>query len=236
MLLATAILSLGAASSAWADGKEDRGNPGILPPNSHPHGKTYGEWTAAWWQWALSIPAPINPLTDTTGEFAGVGQRGPVWFLAGTFGNSAERTFSVPTGKTIFLPVFNWIFGASVFDCDPTAPGVPCDIADLRATAAANTLNAETVEVWIDNAPVKHIRNYRAYSPVPFPVTYPEDSVIGVPSGTYYPQISDGYWLMLTPMTKGPHTINVHVKASNTSGGPIEFTLLLHLNIVPGAR
>ena len=234
MLLATAILSFGAASAQAGGGNE--GNPGILPPQSHPLGKTYGEWTAAWWQWALSIPAPINPLTDMTGEFAGVGQQGPVWLLAGTFGSSVERTVSVPTGKTIFLPVFNWIFGSGVFDCDPTVPGVSCDLPFLRATAAANTLGAEAVEVWIDNAPVHNIRSYRAYSPVPFPITYPENSVIGVASGTYYPQIADGYWLMLTPMTKGPHTIKVHVKASNTSSGPIEFTLLLHLHIVPGDR
>src|SRR5436853_3928133 len=27
-------------------------NPGVLPPNSAPHGKTYAEWSAAWFKWA----------------------------------------------------------------------------------------------------------------------------------------------------------------------------------------
>ena len=64
--------------SLRADGNS---NPGILPINSTSHGKTYGEWTAAWWQWALSIPAERNPFfpLDPTGEFCGEGQSGPVW-------------------------------------------------------------------------------------------------------------------------------------------------------------
>jgi len=99
--------------SAWC-GQGNAGNPGILPPQSHPQGKTYGEWAVAWWQWALSIPEAQSPVADATGEFAGVGQSGPVWFLAGTFGNSAERTVTVPAGKSIFMPVHNWIFGAGV--------------------------------------------------------------------------------------------------------------------------
>ncbi len=76
--LATAILSVGAASSAWADGKGNAGNPGVLPPHSQPYGKSYGEWATKWWQWALSIPADRNPLTDLTGAFAGEDQCGPV--------------------------------------------------------------------------------------------------------------------------------------------------------------
>ena len=96
-VMAAVILSLGAGPSVEA-GKGNAGNPRVLPPQSHPHGKTYGEWAAAWWQWALSIPEAQNPVADATGEFAGLGQSGPVWFLAGTFGNSAERTVTIPAG------------------------------------------------------------------------------------------------------------------------------------------
>ncbi|HEU5229311.1 MAG TPA: hypothetical protein VFU49_15955, partial [Ktedonobacteraceae bacterium] len=58
--------------------------PQVLPPSSHPFGRTYGEWSNAWWQWAFSIPTPVNPLLDTTGAHCSEGQSGPVWFLAGT--------------------------------------------------------------------------------------------------------------------------------------------------------
>ena len=35
-------------------------NPGILPPNSKLGGKTYGQWNAQWWKWALSLPVDEN--------------------------------------------------------------------------------------------------------------------------------------------------------------------------------
>ena len=37
-------------------------NPGILPPNQPAYGKSYGEWAAAWWNWALSGPDGNNVL------------------------------------------------------------------------------------------------------------------------------------------------------------------------------
>ena len=84
-------------------------NPGVLPSDSKPYGHSYGEWGAMWWQWALSIPVSENPLFDETGEFAGVGQSGPVFFLAGVFNVSgtAERTITVPRGKALFFPLLN---------------------------------------------------------------------------------------------------------------------------------
>jgi hypothetical protein len=226
-LLVTVILALGSASTASA-GKGNAGNPRVLPPQSHPHGKTYGEWAAAWWQWALSIPEAQNPVADSTGEFAGVGQSGPVWFLAGTFGNSAERTVTIPAGKTIFFPVVNWVFGAGAFDCDPTVPGVPCDVPTLREKAAAATTGAEVVEAWIDGAQVNNIRAYRAVSPEPFSITFPEGAIFGIPAGTHYPHVADGYWLMLAPFSKGQHTIQVHVE--NSAAG-VDQDLIIHLEI-----
>jgi hypothetical protein len=85
----------------------------IMPIN-----RTFGEGnselfaglSAEWWQWALSIPTSVNPQTDTTGEFSVVGQRGPIWFLAGTFGGgTATRSCSVPQGAALFFPVINGV-------------------------------------------------------------------------------------------------------------------------------
>jgi hypothetical protein len=56
--------------------------------------------TAQWWQVMLSIPTTVNPLLDTAGADCMVGQRGPVWFLAGTFGGGpVTRTCSIPEGE-----------------------------------------------------------------------------------------------------------------------------------------
>src|ERR1044071_3967152 len=159
-----AILLVLFAPSLNGGAKAQGTTPGISPPQSHPYGKTYGEWTAAWWQWALSIPEAINPVEDATGEFCAVGQSGPVWFTGSTFGNSIERSCTIPAGKALFLPVFPRIFGGVLGDC--SAPD--CVVDTLRASAAAAAESATVLDVTIDCLPVQNVRDYRATSPVPF--------------------------------------------------------------------
>ena len=36
----------------------------VYPPGSKPYGLSYGEWSARWWQWVLSIPPESNPILD----------------------------------------------------------------------------------------------------------------------------------------------------------------------------
>src|SRR5262245_34288773 len=49
-----------AASAAQQDAHGNP-NPGVLPPQSHPFGMTYGQWEGAFWKWALSLDADHNP-------------------------------------------------------------------------------------------------------------------------------------------------------------------------------
>jgi hypothetical protein len=207
-------------------------NSQVLPLDSSPSGNTYGEWSARWWQWALSIPAATNPVLDETGAHCAEGQSGPVWFLAGSFfGGTFERACTVPPDKALFFPIVNAAFGAAVFDCEPTQPGVPCNITVLRAAAAAS-MDPVTLEASLDGVPVRQLREFRVQSPV-FSVTLPEGNVVGVPSGTYAPMVSDGYWLMLAPLSAGAHTI--HFK-NEITGGPFAGTateVAYHLTIGP---
>ena len=235
-------LALGFVSHGPADANPNPGiiprgladgnpNPGIIPPHAKPYGQTYGEWTAAWWQWALSIPEATNPLV-TSGEFCDEGQSGPVWFYAGNFGWDEEKFCTMPKGKALFMPVYNWVFGSAVWDCEPTLPGVPCDVPTLRAAAAAAVLAAEVMEVTIDGVDVQNIFDYRALSPDPFSITLPENSVIGEPAGEYFPHVSDGYWLMLAPLPPGEHTLRVYVYAPDVPiYGTIEFEVITHLTV-----
>lgn len=227
--LTTIVMASFLALGSFAAFADDQ--PGIIPIQSHPYGQTYGQWAVRWWQWALSIPASSNPVADTSGEFAGVGQSGPVWFLAGTFGNSVERTVTIPAGKGIFLPIHNWIFGAIAGDCDPSNPGVPCDVPTLQAAAAAATESVQSLDVFIDGQPVPNVRDYRAASPGGFDVTLPEDAVLGLPTGTFGPHVADGYWLMLEPLPPGSHTVALHV--TNPVFG-LEYTVVHHLNVRAG--
>src|SRR5439155_740626 len=98
------------------------GNPRVLPPQSHAHGKTHSEWAAAYWQWLLSIPADNNPLLDETGGFGDAGQSGKVWFLAGVTGSgnvSLTRSCTVSAGKALFFPIITTLWIST-----PGDPGV----------------------------------------------------------------------------------------------------------------
>ena len=68
----------------------------VFPADSKPYGLTYGQWAAKWWQWSYSIPEENNPIKDTTGKDCAINQSGPVWFLAGTAGRSAEKKCTIP--------------------------------------------------------------------------------------------------------------------------------------------
>ena len=208
-------------------------NPGVLPLGGSAFGHPYGEWAELYWQWVLAQPTSSNPQLDATGEFAGVGQSGPVWFLAGTFGSSAERNITIPSGKALFFAVQPWIFGAGTFDCEPTVPGVPCDLPTLHAAAATATDGSSVVEASIDGVPVSDAIGYRAADGGSFSITVPADNPIGVPAGTYAPQVTDGYWLLLAPLSLGAHTIQSHV-VSNQFGG-FEYTVIDHIQVVASA-
>jgi hypothetical protein len=198
----------------------DHRRPTILPPDSRPYGNTYAEWSARWWQWLLAIPTPENPNLDTTGQHCDEGQAGPVWFLAGAFGPPAPvigtRICTVPVGKALLLPLTNTLYGAGAFDCTPTNPGVDCDLNALRQLAAADIdARVPLPAVEIDGIPVENVDDFRFQSPV-ITLTYPADNVVSflfnapVPAGTYTPNVSDGYFLILAPLSKGEHTIRLN--------------------------
>ncbi len=210
------------------------GNQEIIPINANAYGNTYGEWSARWWQYMYSIPAKTNPILDTKGKFcdqsppppppppplpppppSSLQQAGPVFFLAGTAGGDpVTRKCTVPAGKALFFPILNSVWGAAVGDCDPTVPGVACNLGILRKSAA-DSMDSVKLTAIIDGDPVENLTQQRVQSPV-LTITYPDNSVTGVPEGTYAPNVSDGYWLLLPPLPAGSHTI--YFKGVSTGG------------------
>src|SRR5439155_18359487 len=76
-------------------------SPDVLPVLS-----TYATLSAQWWQWILGIPAASNPGLDTTGQFCGMNQSGPVWFLAGTFASEpVTLSCTVLAVRAMFFPL-----------------------------------------------------------------------------------------------------------------------------------
>jgi hypothetical protein len=180
---------------------------------------SFKDLSAEWWQWALSIPASVNPQLDTTGEDAVVGQRGEVWFLAGVFlGGTVVRTCSVPEGTALFFPVTNSVQINTPNICGES----PADlsIAELRTRAASAIDQATNLSVEVDGAPIKNIR--RVKSKV-FAVALPDDNVFDapcasvgdVPAGIYSPAVDDGFYVLLDKLSAGEHTLHFHAEDSS---------------------
>jgi hypothetical protein len=188
----------------------------IIPVNENAYGNTYGEWSAEWWQWVLSIPAAHSPIADTTGKDCAQQQSGPVFYLAGTSGGGAvTRSCTVPAGKALFFPILNALWGSAVGDCRPSNPRVDCNIASLR-NLAAGSMDSVSLKALIDGQPVENLHQQRVQSPV-LTITFPDNPAAA--KGPYTPNVSDGYWLLLSPLSTDNHTI--YFKGEVT-GGPFQ--------------
>ena len=197
---------------ALAQASNISGVPSVYPLNSKPYGLTYGEWTAKWWQWALSIPKDTNPGADTTGKNCALKQSGPVWFLAGTFGGPATRTCTIPTGKAIFLSLIN-------AQCNYLSKPNLKTAAELLACAKSENEGITGLDATIDGVKVQGLSNYRVQSPL-FDITYIPNNVDGAPIGKTQ-GISDGYWVMLKPLPIGNHTIHMAGSVVNYASGAL---------------
>lgn len=174
------------------------GSPQVLPPTEKVHGLTLVEWTARWWQWVASIPPDSNPISDQTGAKCNVQQSGPVFFLGGTFGGKATRTCQVSSDWHVFFPVLNTMFFWN--------PQSTSNEAENRADAKAQMDNPIALDATFDETTVEGIEAYRLTSPT-FPITLPFPNIFQVPVAGTFPAVSDGYWLMLSPLEPGNHSV-----------------------------
>jgi hypothetical protein len=189
------------------------GNPNryVVPLGSHYFGKTYGQWSAAYWKWVLSITIPNNPILDTEGINGGVGQSGGVWFLAGTNGvTGVNRTVKIPAEKAIFVPIINAV-SFPYPKLDVTDPELKKEVRDF-----INNVTVHKVE--LDG---KNLDSFRVKSDI-FMFTVPENNYLNLcyPNLTArsYQAESDGYWIMLKPLPEGIHNIRIYGKVKYPDG------------------
>src|SRR6186713_982775 len=96
------LLLVGALLAGAPDSRADEKQVTIVPPGTIYHGKTYGEWSAAFWQYALAQPVEGHLFLDTPEFDFSSGQSGDVWFVGAPDG-PLTRTVTLPTGKALFL-------------------------------------------------------------------------------------------------------------------------------------
>jgi len=193
----------------------------IMDAEEKPFGKTYVEWSEAWWLWAMSIPGSTNPINE--GD-CNQQQSGDVFFLAGNAGGKSERTCTIPAGKAIFLPIVNGVnrICPEVVNADFT-----CDMATseqaLRDGIVSLFNNSEvTMTLDVDGHAITGLEEGRAETAKFIDPTMSvmddafgsmcsgpiRDNTCNVPVGSSRNCIGDGYWVMLKPLAPGKHDLH----------------------------
>jgi hypothetical protein len=229
----TAVLALlVVTTTSYAAGPDS--NPRVFPLNSKPGGKSYGEWIVASEHWLYSFPPDAsNPALDQTGELAGVGQSGPVWFLPFfppfSFGGAVTYTLTVPAGKALFIPIFGavWINLPELGD----APWSDEQREFARSVLAPAIDNAFNLSCQIDGVEVTNLENYRhRTADGAESMIYFAEGWWPLPAGVYGPVIHDCINLIVAPLRPGVHTIHT-TAASDSSFGSISLEVTYHITV-----
>jgi hypothetical protein len=228
---------VGAASDEHG-GREHGGRvPLVAPIDSSPRGQTYGRWAAEWVQWALSIPAAVNPVLDVDGSNCAQRQVDKVWFLAGRFDDvGVARSCTIPAGRALFFPLINNAYFAFLNDPPETRT------EKFVRSIAACTRPAE-ISVWIDGAKVSRPTQFftgpsGSQSPI-FNAQLPPGNIFGadetgIPELALTPSAEQGYYLFVNPMRPGVHTIRWLASGCTAFNPPQDITY--HLTVSPRSR
>jgi hypothetical protein len=178
------------------------------------------------WEWVLAIPFSQNPILDSNGADCAINQSGPVWFLAGAggslYGQPVIRHCTIPEDVKIFFPVVNT---ENDYPCpDPNFQPAPHQSLQdflINGNSIAGSLyfsgprqffdSVDTVKASVDGTELQNVRDYRATSSL---FQFTGDLSLSGPqfdpciTGSKQQAISDGYWLMLSPLSPGQHTVH----------------------------
>lgn len=212
MLRATALsLAAGLCTATWAAGPSSDLRAG------------------GWSQWAFSIPASVNPMTDTSGQNCMVGQSGSTWRLAPSFGGGQlTRTCTVPLGTKLQFSVAGVTYVYTPGFCGDV-PGL--SVRDLRAIIAP-LVDTLTVQVILNGQPVQATRVKSAAFSTALPADNLFTLICGgpgtVPAGVYR-SVDDSYYAEIENLPAGTHTLQLLA----TNGAGFDQNVVYTLTVVP---
>jgi len=234
--LFTVMMLLAVVSSpAYA---ERNPNPGVIPNT----GTKYELLSAMWWQWALSFDAADIPFFNTGGPVdLSEGQSGHVWFLAGAnLGLTDPRMGEVPTGTSLFFPMFNLL---NDYPCPPEfgfEPNPGESLEEFLQRTGNDFLDyylpdPSTLFAEIDGVALTDLSNYRVTSSLFQFTADPALSTFFDPciTGDVQNAVSIGYWLWLPPLPPGEYTL--HFGATGLTDLPDQDVTYV-ITVVPGRR
>ena len=195
------------------DAAQSGPNPMLYPKTAQPFGQPMYRWAELMWSYIYSIAPDQNPFFDTTGQFCGVNQNGPVWFLpavpGSTLGNNVSRSCTIPHDKAIMLQMSSAV---NDYPCpDPNfhpAPGQ--SLYDFLYSAIEPLFdNVSGFTVTLDGVNINDPLSYRFFSPAVFNFS-PSLAMVAFDScvtQTNMQGVVDGFYLLFKPMPPGQHQI-----------------------------
>lgn len=184
---------------------------GVAPPGAMPHGTSLGGWAKGFFLFDGAIPVVdgSHPALDAGDVDCSRGQSGKTWFLetAPSLDGDFERRCTVPTGTTLYVPVFQWFCSPDIFpgesldDCLAQADDA-FDVVDVALTVDGRTLGDDALEA------------YRAETgafTLPLAPANFWEVAFGVELGSSISFAADAIGVPLPPLSVGTHTIVVSV-------------------------
>ena len=229
-VVALIALVVGTVATAAADNSNK-----VVRPDEKLAGKSYSELASEWANWLAAEPIATNPAFDPDGSLCDTNQDGKVWFLASTFGGVADRTCEVPADKAIFVSLGGVFLG---FAPEFPVAGDPClqmgtTLDQVRCDVNSDVPVAPNVsfEATLDGVPITDLLAYRAQSvPGGFTLRVPDPSLItdlGLPAGDRSSAVTDGYYLLLKPLSPGEHTLNFRMITPGQPDAGVNYTLIV---------
>jgi hypothetical protein len=191
----------------------------VLPINSMPFGLTYGDWTAKWWKWLLSIPKSRSPAMDTSGRHILSDQPDSnVLFLCQTI-ESAEhipvRKGVIPHFRAILLPIINWISALGIDGKNEK---------ELTQVAKRKMDVVNHLEICMNGIKLSTgLQAHRVQSPF-FSAYLPMNNILDYPEGNRK-FISDGYWIFFRVTSERIKLLSVGSCSSGATRIAVEYEL-----------
>ena len=144
----------------------------LIRPDASVAGRSQAEWSVAWWQWVLSFPENQNPNVDTTGAFSFLGDQGPVFFLAATFGSTpVTRSATVRSDQFLFFPLISTVSWEQISAYGGSEAGLRRDAAETIGIGPAGPSPGTTLFARLDGGdlalppPTTSLFDFRQMSP-----------------------------------------------------------------------
>jgi hypothetical protein len=192
------------------------GSSGIVPVNKKFQGLSYSDWEAKWWQALIAIPASPDHPFFVGGAF---GDEEGIVFLTGavpsTPGGTVEVEITIPAGTALFFPMLNT-------ECSSVEapPFFGKNGGQQRKCARGLIANPQDVFAELDGQSLQNPEDYYTESSQ-FTINLPEDNILlgpgtGPVTGT---SVDAGFYLLLTPLSVGNHTLHFGGQFSAEAGG-----------------